>query len=1014
MATAEQIRAEREAARLQRNAEREARLAQQKAELKAGSPGPTLSPDQVLAFNKANSIPLVDGQGFDPFSSTGEMSFNTSGAGSPVTATNPRVSYSGKVLNVITPDSVGWANVGVQGGGGIQYSTQNSSEDDRPYLRYFAPNGLMPFLSEQNGVLGYNSGSEDDSEFTILRDTSGNPITRKSIGLDQPYGFSSYQVAKDTYSSGYVPWNIDNVYEGLSNRQPFNLNALWGGTQYAQGRVTDWSHLDPTQLQANVIASDTRNRLWNEYDRLTAQGSRPAKNPDEVALDFYVKNVGQNGNQFGYGPGVNTALLAEAITTQFLNSPDVIQARGISYKTPQWKMAEIDAFGTAHEAGVPIWQVFEKQGISSGGFGRFIPLIIGAIVFPGMGAALANALGGTIAANIAAGAIIGGVNAEINGGNFIDGAVKSALTAGAGAAIANTGIAAEVSSAIESVGIDANIANSVADTAERAITSAIVAEATGGDVSDAILNTLVAAGVSAARSEVADIADNLIAGEAPADIEDAEIGAAMTEAAIQPQETSIVAPQQQEVVASPAPQPEIVASQPIPAGPITPEEIISEIQPEPVTPEPIVTEEAVVPRETEVAAPQPEIVAETTPESVTPAPVEPAPEASVQDEIPIEAAPVEDVVEPEPVKPQQPEPFPPITEDDLLQALIDEEIIPEEAAVETESIFEAPEIAPEAPGEGQPAEKIPAKEVVVEPVVEEVPIFEEPLPIPETIPEVVPEVEPEVVPEVEPVVEPVVEPTEEDAISDQDLLQALVDEGLLPEEVLTPEEPTAEVAPETPQEVLPEEVLPEEVLPEEEVPIFEEPLPEEEPIPEAMPEVEPEPVLPEEGAVDEEVAPESEPITEEPAVSDQDVLDELVEEDAGEETMPEEDAGEETMPEEDTDEEVTPEEGEVLPEEETAKEPTEEEPETERQRTEAPSSIDKLIASLLLSDQGGRGNMASAPRRVITQESISPREISGSVTGIIGKKQPMFSSDEDEQSAEWNRRSLRLRKVLGL
>ena len=930
MATAEQIRAEREAARLQRDAERNARRdqsradiaareAQQKAEMQAIMEAERKRQDELngpymdaygrvdqaaidalkadwMSKNLGSSL-MSDGK-YDQFADPGSLFVNMmTGEVTPnrllaatnpgiINATPPRVSYSGSAANPLSlPTASG------------QYNLYSRGEDG----------GRDLYVDTGNGQLFYAG----DERYTPASTGGDDPRGMYASGyrnLEENYQpFNSYSDAKSVYSKGFVPWNIDNVYEGLSNRQAFNLNALWGGTQYAQGRVTDWSHLDPTQYKANVIASDTRNRLWNEYDRLTAQGSRPAKNPDEVALDFYVKNVGQNGNQFGYGPGVNTALLSEAITTQFLNSPDVVQARGISYKTPQWKMAEIDAFGTAHEAGVPIWQVFERQGISSGGFGRFIPLIIGAIVFPGMGAALANALGGTIAANIAAGAIIGGVNAEINGGNFIDGAVKSALTAGTGAAIANIGIAAEVSSAIESVGIDANIANSVADTAERAITSAIVAEATGGDVSDAILNTLVAAGVSAARGEIADIADNLIAGEAPADIEDAEIGAAMTEAAIQPQETSIVAPQQQEVVASPAPQPEIVASQPIPAGPITPEEIISEIRPEPVTPEPIVTEEAVVPRETEVAVP--EIVAETTPESVIPAPVEPAPDASVQDEIPIEAAPVEDVVEPEPVKPQQPEPFPPITEDDLLQALIDEEIIPEEAAVETESIFEAPEIAPEAPGEGQPAEKIPAKEVVVEPVVEEVPIFEEPLPIPE-----------------------------------------------------------------------------------------------------AMPEVEPEPVLPEEGQLEEEaapadeVAPEDEPMPEEPDIGDQEVLDALSEEDTGEDVAPEEGAGEE----------VAPEEKEVLPTEEPTEETPEEEPGVERQRTESPSSLDKLIASLLLSEQGGQGARVSVPRRSVTQESVSPREISGSVTGIIGKKQPMFSSDEDEQSAEWNRRSLRLRKVLGL
>lgn len=338
--------------------------------------------------------------------------------------TSPRVSYSGRVFNPIFPESTGWANVGVQGGGGIQYGTDSDGGGD--YLRYFAPNGLMPFLSEQNGSLGYTTGQEyDDPQWNSLLDSYGNPISRQSLGLDKTYGYDSYENAKNTFSSGYVPWNIDNVNEGLSNRHPFNLNALWGGTQYAQGRVTDWSHLDPTQYQANVIAANTRNELWNEYDRLASQGKRPSKNPDEVALDFYVKNVGQGGNQFGYGAGANTALITEALKHQFLNSPDVVQARGTGYQTPQEKISQIEGFGAARESGVPTWQTFEQQQYGSGfDLGSLIPMIIGGMALGPM----AGAFGGGLAGNALAGALIGGTTAEIGGGDFL----KGALTGGVG------------------------------------------------------------------------------------------------------------------------------------------------------------------------------------------------------------------------------------------------------------------------------------------------------------------------------------------------------------------------------------------------------------------------------------------------------------------------------------------------------------------------------------------------------------------------------------------------------
>jgi hypothetical protein len=45
---------------------------------------------------------------------------------------------------------------------------------------------------------------------------------------------------------------------------------------------------------------------------------------------------------------------------------------------------------------------------------------------------------------------------------------------------------------------------------------------------------------------------------------------------------------------------------------------------------------------------------------------------------------------------------------------------------------------------------------------------------------------------------------------------------------------------------------------------------------------------------------------------------------------------------------------------------------------------------------------------------ISSRVTGEALVGILGEKEPLFGGDEDEQRAVWNRRSLRLRKALGL
>jgi predicted nucleic acid-binding Zn-ribbon protein len=49
-----------------------------------------------------------------------------------------------------------------------------------------------------------------------------------------------------------------------------------------------------------------------------------------------------------------------------------------------------------------------------------------------------------------------------------------------------------------------------------------------------------------------------------------------------------------------------------------------------------------------------------------------------------------------------------------------------------------------------------------------------------------------------------------------------------------------------------------------------------------------------------------------------------------------------------------------------------------------------------------------------TVQTVSPRVTGEALVGILGEKEPLFGGDEDEQRAVWNRRSLRLRRALGL
>ena len=134
----------------------------------------------------------------------------------------------------------------------------------------------------------------------------------------------------------------------------------------------------------------------------------------------------------------------------------------------------------------------------SGLMGKITPVVaIGLSLFaPGIGSAIGTALGftGTAAAAVGS-AILQGTLAEAQGGDFLDGAIKGAVTAGLAPAIANT-VGQSVANIVADSAIKNVIVNAVASSASSAVTAAL----TGGDVGNAALTgALAGAGGSIGR-----------------------------------------------------------------------------------------------------------------------------------------------------------------------------------------------------------------------------------------------------------------------------------------------------------------------------------------------------------------------------------------------------------------------------------------------------------------------------------------------------------------------------------
>jgi len=141
---------------------------------------------------------------------------------------------------------------------------------------------------------------------------------------------------------------------------------------------------------------------------------------------------------------------------------------------------------------------YTQEGASTSDMGKIAPIISLGLTFfaPGIGTAIGTALGATgTAASVIGSAIVQGTLSEIQGGDFLDGAIKGAVTAGVAPVVANT-VGTTVADLMGDSAFKSVVSNAIASSASSAVSAAL----TGGDVGQAALTgALAGAGGSVGR-----------------------------------------------------------------------------------------------------------------------------------------------------------------------------------------------------------------------------------------------------------------------------------------------------------------------------------------------------------------------------------------------------------------------------------------------------------------------------------------------------------------------------------
>lgn len=127
---------------------------------------------------------------------------------------------------------------------------------------------------------------------------------------------------------------------------------------------------------------------------------------------------------------------------------------------------------------------YTQQGASTSNMGDIVPVlaIVGSFIAPGIGSILTQTAATTVASQVVGAAVVGGLMAEAQGGDFLEGAIKSAVTAGVAPVVASN-VGETVAGLMSDSAFKDVVSNAVASSAASAVTAAL----TDGDVGQAAL-----------------------------------------------------------------------------------------------------------------------------------------------------------------------------------------------------------------------------------------------------------------------------------------------------------------------------------------------------------------------------------------------------------------------------------------------------------------------------------------------------------------------------------------------
>ena len=243
------------------------------------------------------------------------------------------------------------------------------------------------------------------------------------------------------------------------------LDAGW--TMSGDGESPDWT---PPPIGSNYFDANL-NPIDPNASKFTDDFYGNWEYNDDGGQEYQPKpSVNFNGKQYDVpeymmGPSVDAATLDN------LGIPYTVGPGGKPLVDPSnqtWNQVK-DTQRQKNKAG---------EGLSSMLFMAPLAMVAGPMMASGIGAT-------------GSGAVIGGANAAISGGNIAKGAALGAL----GGTLSS--YSPEASAALKSY----NIPTSIANAAVKAGTSAVMAGASGGDVQSAIMGSLVGSGVSGATGE---------------------------------------------------------------------------------------------------------------------------------------------------------------------------------------------------------------------------------------------------------------------------------------------------------------------------------------------------------------------------------------------------------------------------------------------------------------------------------------------------------------------------------